>query len=92
MLCIVFYLNLWLKYVVKYLFLLFYKYLRVPVDIKKLCGYLHNRYPTDIDTYTKMEQIFIQQIKYRRTTIHTLHDLQLTFLVVGELNLFENKG
>jgi len=39
MLCTVFYLNLWLKYVVKYLylylFLLFSKYSRVPVDIRE---------------------------------------------------------
>jgi len=39
MLCIVFYLNLRLKYVVKYLFLFFWKHPWVPVDIKKLCRY-----------------------------------------------------
>jgi len=58
MLCIVFYLNLQLKYVVKYLFLFFCKYPWVPVDIKKLCGYPHNGYLTDMDTGTR--QIFIQ--------------------------------
>jgi len=73
MLYIVFYLNLRLKYVVKYLFLFFYKYLRVPVDIKKLCRYSHNGYPTDINT--GIGQIFILQIWYMRTTIHILSSL-----------------
>jgi len=47
MLYIIFYLNLQLKYVVKYLFLFFLNtsgYLWISVDIKKLCGYLHNGY------------------------------------------------
>jgi len=48
MLCIVFYLNLRLKYIVKYLFYFFVniRYPWISVDIKKLCGYLHNGYPT----------------------------------------------
>jgi len=57
MLCLVFYLNLRLKYVDKYLFLLFFysfcKYLQVSIDIKKLCGYLHNEYSTDMGTDTE---------------------------------------
>jgi len=35
MLCIVFYLNLPLKFVVKYLFFIFFKYPWVPVDIRE---------------------------------------------------------
>ena len=45
MLCIIFYLNLRLKYVIKYFEILFCKYLRVPVDIKKMFRYLYNGYP-----------------------------------------------
>jgi len=36
MLYILFYLNLWLKYVVKYLIIFFCKYLWVPVDIRNI--------------------------------------------------------
>ena len=32
------------------IFLFFCKYPRIPVDIKKLCGYSHNRYLTNMDT------------------------------------------
>jgi len=52
MLYIVFYLNLQLKYIVKYLFLFFCKYPQVAVDIKNLCRYSHNRYPTNMGTST----------------------------------------
>jgi len=45
----------------------FFKYLRVPVDIKKLCEYPHNRYSTNMNMST--ERIFIQQIRYGRATI-----------------------
>jgi len=69
MLCIVFYLNLRLKNVDKYLFLFFCKYLRVLVDIKKLCGYSHNGYPTDMGTSTG--RIFIQRVGYGGATTPT---------------------
>jgi len=48
-----FYLNLRLKYVVKYLFYFFVNIRRYPwiyVDIKKSCGYLHNEYLTNMRT------------------------------------------
>ncbi|QCD87319.1 hypothetical protein DEO72_LG3g1853 [Vigna unguiculata] len=38
-------------------------YPRVPVDIKKLCGYPHNGYPTNLDTATG--QVFIQRKNVR---------------------------
>jgi len=60
MLCIVFYLNLRLKYVVKYLFFIFLNtrgYPSISVDIKKLCEYL-----TNMGTGTG--QIFIQWVGY----------------------------
>ena len=48
--------NLRLKYVVKYLFFNFFVntlgYPWIPMDIKKLCEYLHNGYPTDMDMGT----------------------------------------
>jgi len=66
MLCIVFYLNLRLKYVVKYVVLFFCKYPRVSVDIKKLCWYPHNGYPIDMDTGTR--HIFIQRVGYKGCT------------------------
>jgi len=68
MLCIVFYLNLKLKYIVKYIFLFVYP--QVPVDIKKLCGYPHNGYLTDMGTGTG--QIFIQWVGYEGATTYTL--------------------
>jgi len=55
MLCIAFYLNLRLKYVIKYLFLFFVNtrgYPWISMDIKKLSGYPYNGYPTDMDTGT----------------------------------------
>ena len=61
--CILF--ELQLKYVVKYLFLIFVNtcgYPWVSVNVKKLCGYSHNGYPTDIDTDTGW--IFIKRIGY----------------------------
>jgi len=61
MLCIVFYMNLQLKYVAKYLFLPFFVNTRgypwISRDIKKLCRYLHNGYLTDMSMGTR--QIFI---------------------------------
>jgi len=63
MLYIVFYLNLRLKYVVKYLVLFFFKYSRISVDIKKLCG-------TDMGTGKR--QIFIHRVGYKGTTTRTL--------------------
>jgi len=68
MLCIVFYLNLRLKYVVKYLFLFFCKYPYIFVDIKKLCG---------------TEHIFIQWIGYGGTTTRTL-PAPLTSLIIRD--------
>jgi len=50
----------------------------VPVDIKKLCGYPHNGYPTDMDTGTR--HIFIQWVGYGGTTTRTL-PVPLTSLV-----------
>jgi len=38
--------------------------------MKKIGGYPHNGYPTDIDTDTG--RIFIQQVEYGETTTHTL--------------------
>jgi len=67
---ILFYLNLRLKYIVKYLFIFFCKYLRVAVDIKKLCRYPHNEYPTDMCMGTR--QIFIQRVGYEGATTRTL--------------------
>ena len=66
MLCIVFYLNLRSKYVVKYLFLFFLSILVGIRNIKKLCGYLHNGYSTNINM--NMRRIFIQRIGYKGTT------------------------
>jgi len=40
------------------------------VDMKKIDGYPHNGYPTDMDTGTR--QIFIQQIGYEGATTRTL--------------------
>jgi len=38
------------------------------VDIKKLCGYPHNKYPKKINT----RQIFIQLLKYKKTTTRSV--------------------
>jgi len=43
--CIIFYLNVWLKYVVNFFFVNTRGYLRISVDIKKICRYPHNEYP-----------------------------------------------
>jgi len=50
MLSTVFYLNLRLKYVVKYLFLFFCKYSWIFVNIKKVYEYPYNGYPTNMST------------------------------------------
>jgi len=63
MLCIIFYLNLRLKYVVKYLFLFFCKYLWVPVVLKNYAG----TRITNMGTGTR--QIFIQRVGYGGATI-----------------------
>ena len=49
------------------IYLYFFKYSRVPVNIKKLCGYSHNGYSTDMSTGTR--QIFIQRVGYGGPTI-----------------------
>jgi len=48
------------------------------VDMKKIGGYPHNGYPTDMDTGT--EQIFIHWIRYRGTTTRTLPALLTSLL------------
>jgi len=40
------------------------------MDMKKIGGYPHNGYPTDMDTSTG--QIFIQRVGYERATTCTL--------------------
>jgi len=85
MLCIVFYLNLRLKYVVKYFIIFFCKYSQVPVDIKKWWGYPHNGYPTDMSMDTG--QIFIQRVAYGEVTTCTLSVLLTSLLLCIWLNL-----
>ena len=53
---------------------------RVLVDIKKLCEYSHNEYPTDMNMGTR--QIFIQRVGYMRAITHTL-PVSLTSLVTN---------
>jgi len=61
-------------------FLNTYGYSWIFVDIKKLCGNPHNKYPTDIGTGTG--QIFIQSIGYEGATTYTL-PVPLTSLVTN---------
>jgi len=48
------------------------------VDMKKIDRYIHNGYPTDMDTGTRW--IFIQRVGYGRATTRTL-PVPLTSLV-----------
>jgi len=52
----------------------------ISVDNKKLCGYLHNRYPTNMGTGTGW--IFIQRVGYEGATTCTIL-APLTSLGVG---------
>jgi len=63
---ILFYLNLWFNIY----FLNTHGYPWIPVDMKTIGGYPHNRYPIDIDTGTG--QIFIHRIWCEEATIRTL--------------------
>jgi len=53
-----------------------------PADMKKIGGYLHNGYPTDMGTGTR--QIFIQRVGYGGATTRTL---PLTSLTVTQRQL-----
>jgi len=68
MLCILFYFNLRLKYIVKIYFYFVVntrEYPWISVDIKKLCGYPHNGYLTNMGT-------IMGQIGYVGATTRTL--------------------
>jgi len=56
----------------------------ISVDIKKLCGYPHNGYPTDMNM--GIRQIFIQWVGYEGATTCTL-PAPLTSLDSSELQL-----
>jgi len=60
---------------IKYLFLNNFVNIReyswIPADMKKLDGYPHNGYPTDMGTGTR--QIFIQRVGYGRAITRTLY-------------------
>ena len=62
------------EFMVKYLFLNNFVNIRgypwIPADMKKIDGYPHNGYLTDMGT--GMGQIFIQRVGYGRTTTRTL--------------------
>jgi len=59
---------------IKYLFLNNFinirGYLWIPADMKKIGGYLHNGYPTDMGTDTG--RIFIKRVGYGGATTRTL--------------------
>jgi len=67
---ILFYLNLWLNIYFLNNFVNIHGYPWILADMKKIDGYLHIGYPTDMDTGTR--QIFIQQLRYVGATTHTL--------------------
>jgi len=62
------------EFMIKYLFLNNFVNIRgypwIPADMKKIYGYSHNGYPTDMGMGTG--QIFIQWVRYKRATTRTL--------------------
>ena len=76
---ILFYLNLWLNIYFLNNFVNTYKYPWIFADMKKIDGYLHNGYPTDMDTGTK--RIFIQRVGCGGATTRTLL-VRLTSLLI----------
>ena len=67
---ILFYLNLWLNICFLNNFANTRGYPWIPVNMKKIGGYPHNGYPTNIGMGTG--QIFIQRVGYEGTSTHTL--------------------
>jgi len=53
------------------------------MNIKKLCEYPHNGYPTDMDTCTG--QIFIQRVGYEGDTTHILPTLLTSYSSESDL-------
>jgi len=72
---------------IKYLFLNNFAntrgYLWIPADMKKIGGYPHNGYPTDMGTGTR--QIFIQRVGYGGATTRTLPALLTSLVTVLDL-------
>jgi len=79
---ILFYLNLWLNIYFLNNFVNTREYPWIPADMKKIDGYPHNEYPTDMGMGTG--RIFIQRIGYEGATTHTL-SAPLTSLTVRDL-------
>jgi len=67
---ILFYLNLWLNIYFLNNFVNTRGYPWIPADMKKIYGYSHNGYPTNMDT--GMERIFIRRIGCGGATTRTL--------------------
>ena len=67
---ILFYLNLWLNIYFLNNFVTTCGYPWIPADMKKIDGYLHNGYPTNMDTGTW--RIFIQRVGYGEATTRSL--------------------
>jgi len=75
------------EFMIKYLFLNNFAntrgYLWIPADMKKIGGYPHNGYPTDMGTGTR--QIFIQRVGYGGATTRTLPALLTSLVTVLDL-------
>jgi len=67
---ILFYLNLWLNFLFLINFVNTRGYPWIPANMKKIDGYPHNGYLTDMGTGTG--QIFIQRVGYEGATTRTL--------------------
>jgi len=81
---ILFYLNLWLNICFFNNFANTREYPWIPADMKKIGGYPHNGYSTDMGTGTW--HIFIQRVGYGGVTTRTL-PAPLTSLILGDVEL-----
>ena len=77
---ILFYLNLWLNIYSLNNFVNTRGYPWIPADMKKIDGYPHNRYPTDMSTDTGW--IFIQRVGYGGATTRTLPAPLTSLLII----------
>jgi len=68
--------NILLNIYIFYFFVNTREYAWISVDIKKLCGYSHNIYPTDINTSTRRIYIYLAG-RVRENYTYPIHRVEL---------------